>query len=144
MSSPPDGVCLSRAISNADLNAALEAVQTRVGTALHYSKDTLLALRPKIQAENDLKHVEVTGVASPPDGEGLVTPPGLTCPKPPPPTPATPENGLQAAVIESTKIGAVVTEAAPKKKKSSGKNKKAAATGFEGKSSLGLYNTRVH
>lgn len=137
MSSPPDGVPLSRAISNVDLNAALEAVQTQVDTGLRYTKDTLFALRPKSQTEKNVDHVEVTEVTSSPDGEGLMTPPGLTCPKPPPPTPATPENRVQAAGTESAKTNVNVAEVAPKKKKkSSGKNKKAPATGFEGTSSL--------
>lgn len=140
MSSPPNDVHLSRAISEIDLNDALKAVQAQAETGPRYSKDTLLALRPKSKFEKDAEHVEVADVS--PDTEGLMTPPYHSYPKPPPPTPATRINGVSVNGVEATAAATDVTKPSappsvvvveqPKKKKSSGKNRKANPTGFEG------------
>lgn len=144
MSSPPNDVSLSRAISEIDLNVALKAVQAQAETGPRYTKDTLLALRPKIKSEKDVEHVEIAEVS--PDTEGLMTPPYHAYPKPPPPTPATPingasvgasANGTEAADTNVANINGsapvvVAEQPKKKKKKSSGKNKKPNPTGFEG------------
>ncbi|KAH6723035.1 Argonaute siRNA chaperone complex subunit Arb1-domain-containing protein [Leptodontidium sp. MPI-SDFR-AT-0119] len=143
MSSPPNDVSLSRAISEIDLNVALKAVQAQAETGPRYTKDTLLALRPKIKSEKDVEHVEIAEVS--PDTEGLMTPPYHAYPKPPPPTPATPingasvgasANGIEAADTNVANINGsapvvVAEQPKKKKKKSSGKNKKPNPTGFE-------------
>lgn len=101
-------------------------------TGMRYTKETLFALRPK-QNKNE-EHVEVQEIKSL-DGEGLMTPPN-TYPSPPPPTPVSPFNGIPAPgtnVTENT-IATVATSVEPKKKKQSkSKSKKSPMTGFEGR-----------
>jgi hypothetical protein len=133
MSTPPE-TTLHRAISELDLNAKLESVQAQGGPGLRYTQDELLNLRP--EAEKYFEHVEVAEL------NGVKTPPYLTCPAPPPPTPASPESSLtptQNGHLDSAGAnGALspIAEASPKKKKKKsggkGKNKKPAPTGFEG------------
>ncbi|EKD18262.1 uncharacterized protein L3040_004779 [Drepanopeziza brunnea f. sp. 'multigermtubi'] len=148
MSSPPDqdqhqhqATSLSKAVSQIDLNAALNAVQAEAATGLRYTQDTLLALRPKTKDEKraEVEHVEVAALSSPDGDQGIMTPPYRDSPAPPPPTPATPlSNGAEpvastdVAGAKSTSV-AVGVEAPKKKKKKggSGKNKKAPVTGFE-------------
>ncbi|CZT45504.1 uncharacterized protein RSE6_05820 [Rhynchosporium secalis] len=137
MSSPPNDVSLSRAVSEIDLNAALKVVQEQGEIGSRYSQDALLSLRPKIPFEKkDAEHVEVVELSS--DTEGLITPPYQSYPKPPPPTPATPLDGayvneVEGADTDATDAPPVVVAEQPKKKKkkSSGKNKKPNPTGFE-------------
>ncbi|KAL2070537.1 hypothetical protein VTL71DRAFT_13563 [Oculimacula yallundae] len=138
MSTPPNDVLLSRAVSEIDLSAALKAVQAQAENGPHYSQDTLLALRPKVTSEKKDEHVEVTEIE--PDAGGLKTPPYHLSPNPPPPTPATPLNGPSVEEVKGAVPDAVDTidqapvvgvEPKKKKKKSSGKNKKPNPTGFE-------------
>ncbi|KAK6583808.1 hypothetical protein PZA11_003538 [Diplocarpon coronariae] len=132
MSSPPEDVSLSRAISQIDLKTALNAVQTQAATGLQYTRDTMLSVRPKDAPRNNTERVEVAAIPSP---EGIMTPPYKDSPAPPPSTPATPVHGAGNTVADAPKVQTVVGAAAPKKKKknkkSSGKNKKPPPTGFE-------------
>ncbi|KAI6712013.1 hypothetical protein JHW43_005470 [Diplocarpon mali] len=131
MSSPPEDVSLSRAISQIDLKTALNAVQTQAATGLQYTRDTMLSVRPKDAPRNNMERVEVAAIPSP---EGIMTPPYKDSPAPPPSTPATPVHGAGNTVADAPKVQTVVGAAAPKKKKnkkSSGKNKKPPPTGFE-------------
>lgn len=145
MSSPSAEVFLSKAVSQIDLNKALEGVKALDGeqapssTGLTYTRDTLLNLRPRSESKTRVEHVEVT--ETPSVGEGIMTPPYNDSPAPPPPTPATPVNevdhvdpeGSQPNVQSTVNDSVGPVEATKKKKKkSSGKNKKAPATGFEG------------
>jgi hypothetical protein len=132
--STPQETTLHRAISELDLNAKLESVQAQRGPGLRYTQDELLTLRP--EAEKYSGHVEVAEL------NGVKTPPYLTCPAPPPPTPASPESSLTPTrnghLDSAGANGALspIAEAPPKKKEKKsggkGKNKKPAPTGFEG------------
>jgi hypothetical protein len=139
MSTPPE-TTLHRDISELDLNSKLESVQAQRGPGLQYTQDELPTLRP--EPEKCSEHVEVAEL------NGVKTPPYLTCPAPPPPTPASPESSLtptQNGHLDSAGANGALSpipEAPPKKKKnkSSGKrtNKKPAPTGFEGNCHLCL------
>lgn len=138
MVTPDDAqAALSRAISDIDLNKALKEVQNKPENLRYTAKD-LLSLRP---GKNDGEHVEVAEVRLP---DGVMTPPFAPCPNPPPPTPATPSNASNVNSsnerakedknsIPGTSLPSMIADPEKKnKKKSSGKNRKLAATGFEG------------
>ena len=144
---------LSRAVSSLDLNAALAATQKTLRDGC-YSTADLLKLRP--MSEEAGQDVETKAP------EGILTPPDMVMPKPPPPTPedthsidavvandAAGEIADDLAEDELNEAGIQVVPAgseAPKKKKKkkkSGANKKAKPTGFEGECSLSeRYNFR--
>lgn len=132
---------LSRAVSSLDLNAALTATQKKLQDGT-YTAAELLTLRPK--TEECEKEGDQDG-PSKPSGDGILTPPDISCPNPPPPTPEVThsidsvandlaEDELNEAGIQMVPAG---SEAKTKKKRSkrSGANKKAKPTGFEGGSS---------
>lgn len=140
MVTPEDAqAALSRAISDIDLNKALKEVQNQPENLRYTAKD-LLSLRPE---KDNGERVEATEVGCP-TPDGVMTPPFSSCPKPPPPTPATPINYTHInssdehakedkGCIPGTSLPSVI--AGPekkKKKKSSGKFRKPAPTGFEG------------
>jgi len=138
MSTPPE-TALHREISELDWNSKLESVQAQRGPGLRYTQEELLTLLP--EPEKYSEHVEVAEL------NGVKTPPYLTCPAPPPPTPASPEISLtptQNGHLDSAGANgglSPIAEAPPKKKKKSGgkgKNKKPTPTGFEGTSNVCL------
>jgi hypothetical protein len=131
MSTPPQETTLHREISELDLNEKLVSVQAQQGHGPRYTQDELLALRS--ETEKHSEHVEIAEL------NGVKTPPYLTCPAPPPPTPASPESSLtptQNGHLDSAGANGALSPIAgapPKKmEKSSGKTKKPAPTGFEG------------
>lgn len=141
MATPDDAqTALSRTISELDLTRALDAARIQAETGMRYTAEQILEWRPKPEKISG-ETVVVEEVGSPLH-EGVMTPPNLVCPKPPPPTPAT--YGKTATVkfddvdeapsVPDTTLAPLPNGEAPKKKrkKSSGKNRKPPATGFEG------------
>jgi hypothetical protein len=122
---------LSRAVSQVDLAAALTSLPKDQEHGLRYTHEELLSLRPAIEKNGE--HVEVTEIGSPP-ADGVMTPPNLAGPAPPPPTPASPGTATLDEILKETTniIPPIESEQKKKKKRSSGKNRKAAPTGFEG------------
>jgi hypothetical protein len=123
---------LSRAVSQVDLAAALTSLPKGQEHGLRYTHVELLSLRPAIEKNGE--HVEVTGIGSP-RADGVMTPPNLAGPAPPPPTPASPGTATPDEDLKETTnnlTAPIEREQIKKKKRSSGKNRKAAPTGFEG------------
>jgi len=139
---------ISRAINDLDLNATRPSNSTtpeKAEKGLHYTRDDLLDIGRSTH-DKHAEHVTIAdlGQNGAPSPSGVRTPPYIDCPAPPPPTPATPQNG-NAQITNDTngevngvrtagENGVVAAEAKKKKKKSSGINKKLKVnpTGFEG------------
>lgn len=137
MTDQHEGSSLSRAVSSLDLNAALAATQKKLRDG-SYSPAELLKLR------SGSEECEKEDDQDKPSKAGILTPPDLTCPNPPPPTPEVThsidsvandlaEDDLNEQGIQVVPAG---SEAKKKKKSKSKANKKPKPTGFEGNDSF--------
>lgn len=151
MALPQEIEPLSRAVSQIDLNQALNVLKDSSNTPRvlldrekskselpKYSADEIIQIRTGTE-NNPIDHVEHAYISKP-DFLGAVPPPYLSYPKVPPPTPATNATVPKTTVSELSiveedveeKVEEKDEEVKKKKKKSSSKKKKTPATGFEG------------
>lgn len=158
MATPHEMEPLSRAVSQIDLNTALRTLKDSDNTPwipsnrekskvdlTKYSRDEIIQIRTGTE-NNPIDRAEHS-YNSKPDPHAVVTPPYLSYPKVPPPTPATRATVPEEPVAE---LPIIVEDAedklqeVEKKKKKKSKKKAPAATGFEGPLHLQICNIFTH